>query len=333
MRVRVSAPSNIALIKYMGKTDTIDNRPANSSLSWTLESLRSTVEIEWDDRLTADEWSPLSEDAAMPLELSEFGRLKFLKHVSRIREEAGVRGFFHVRSANNFPSDCGIASSASSFAALTKAVYEILGSMDSSYRAPTLREQAEMSRRGSGSSCRSFFTPWSLWNREGVKPLELPVNRLLHQVVILNAQKKLVSSSEAHTRCLTSLLFKGRPERAEERLAEFLVALRRQDWERCYHICWAEFYDMHALFETAQPSFGYFHPDSIRVLARARDHWLTQKDGPIVTMDAGANVHFLWREDQDKMAVKFGNYLALKHRVLTSRPDGSLFDSGGESEF
>lgn len=328
MRVRTSAPSNIALIKYMGKTDTIDNRPANSSLSWTLESLRTTVEIEFDEALTKDEWAPLTEDSAAPLELSHAGQVKFLNHVQRIREDAKVKGYFRVRSANNFPSDCGIASSASSFAALTKGVYQILETMNANDRAPTISEQAEMSRRGSGSSCRSFFSPWSLWSRDGVKPLELPMTRMIHQVVILNSAKKDVSSSQAHIRCLTSLLFKGRPERAEERLADFLMAMRKQDWERAYHLAWAEFYDMHALFETSQPAFGYFHPDSLRVLALARDHWFTQKDGPLVTMDAGANVHFLWREDQEKLAVKFGNLLALKSRVLTSRLDGSLIDSG-----
>ncbi len=40
-----SAPSNIALIKYMGKVDTATNKPTNSSLSWTLNSLRSFVRI------------------------------------------------------------------------------------------------------------------------------------------------------------------------------------------------------------------------------------------------------------------------------------------------
>ena len=40
-----SAPSNIALIKYMGKTDEQDNRPTNRSLSYTLNHLRTTVEL------------------------------------------------------------------------------------------------------------------------------------------------------------------------------------------------------------------------------------------------------------------------------------------------
>lgn len=327
MKIRASAPSNIALIKYMGKTDSADNRPTNSSLSWTLENLRSTVEVEWNEAFVQDEWAPLLETGVPALDLSDKGRAKFLKHVARIREQVQKKGFFKIRSANNFPSDCGIASSASSFAALTQGIYQIYEAMDPSYRSPGVRDQAEMSRRGSGSSCRSFFSPWALWSREGVQALELPMQRLGHQVVILNAAKKDVSSSDAHIRCMTSLLFRGRVERAEERLRDFISAMRSQDWERAYHLSWAEFYDMHALFETAQPAFGYFHPDSVKVLALARDLWNTEKDGPLVTMDAGANVHFLWRENQEPLAERFGNTLSEFARVLTSSSKGSLLDS------
>lgn len=325
MKVVATAPSNIALIKYMGKTDTLDNLPANSSLSWTLESLRSTVEMEYDESLTADEWAPLGGEK---LELSETGRTKFLRHVARVKADAGVAGFFRVRSSNNFPSDCGIASSASSFAALTKACYQIFEALDEDYQAPSVREQAEMSRKGSGSSCRSFFAPWAMWTREGVRPLELPVQRMVHQVAILNTAKKEVSSSDAHKRCVTSLLFKGRPQRAEERLAEFLQALRKNDWERTFDIVWAEFQDMHALFETSQPAFGYWHPDSIKVLAQTREYWRAEKDGPLVTMDAGANVHLMWREDQAVKADAFAQELARDHRILSTAVDGTLKDSG-----
>ena len=40
------APSNIALIKYMGKKDENSNLPDNSSLSYTLNNLLSTVKLE-----------------------------------------------------------------------------------------------------------------------------------------------------------------------------------------------------------------------------------------------------------------------------------------------
>ena len=46
MKLRVRAPSNIALIKYMGKTDSTRNLPENPSLSMTLDRLCTYLEVE-----------------------------------------------------------------------------------------------------------------------------------------------------------------------------------------------------------------------------------------------------------------------------------------------
>ena len=64
---------------------------------------------------------------------------------------------------------------------------------------------------------------------------------------------------------------------------------------------------MHALFETSSPSFGYFEPQTLTLLNMAREYWLQNSDGPLVTMDAGPNVHLLWREDQQAHALDFFN--------------------------
>jgi diphosphomevalonate decarboxylase len=71
MKVEASAPSNIALIKYMGKTLATGNIPTNASLSYTLEHLRSFVTLE---SAGADSWQPL---AGLPeLKLSQAGQDK-----------------------------------------------------------------------------------------------------------------------------------------------------------------------------------------------------------------------------------------------------------------
>ena len=116
MSYTANAPSNIALIKYMGKVDTAENKPTNASVSMSLPHLLSHVEIEPIDE-AADRWEPLGEPS---IQLSEKGKTRFLNHLARIKSQFEVDQSFLVRSANNFPSDCGLASSASSFAALTK---------------------------------------------------------------------------------------------------------------------------------------------------------------------------------------------------------------------
>jgi diphosphomevalonate decarboxylase len=318
MKVQVSAPSNIALIKYMGKTDAGKNRPLNASLSWTLEGLRSDVEVEWHENLVSDRWEPFESGSA--LRLSEKGIAKFLNHVDRVRKELGRKEHFIIRSRNSFPSDAGIASSASSFAALTMGVVEAFSRLDPERPKVSLERQSELSRQGSGSSCRSFFSPWSLWSSEGAQPIDIEPRDLIHQVILVDSSIKLVSSSEAHVRCTTSALFANRKERAENRLNELVSGFRTQDWEKCFHLVWAEFWDMHALFETSNPPFGYLKSGTLNVLEQVQALWRTEKDGPLATLDAGPNVHLLWRSNQLLAAQDFSESLKGKYTVLTTLP-------------
>ncbi len=316
MKVRVSAPSNIALIKYMGKTNAAKNHPLNSSLSWTLEGLRSEVEIEWREDLEANLWEPM--ELGQSLHLTEPGIKKFLGHVDRLKTEFSRSECFIVRSRNSFPSDAGIASSASSFAALTRGVCQMFAKLDPNFKLPSTVTQSDLSRQGSGSSCRSFFGPWSLWSMEGAKSLELGASDLIHQVVLVDSSIKTVSSSQAHLRCTTSALFSGRKERAETRLNDLIASFKSQDWEKSFQISWAEFWDMHALFETSNPAFGYLKPGTLSVLEAVQSHWRTEKDGPVATLDAGPNVHLLWRANQLIAAQDFAVGLKGKYAVLTT---------------
>lgn len=313
------APSNIALIKYMGKIENGGNRPTNSSLSYSLDHLRTRVELSLrEDGHVDDCWAPLVGDGWQPLVLSSKGQERFLKHLQMIKSEFGFAGGFVVRSANNFPSDCGLASSASSFAALTsagvKAICEMQGKLP-----PTREEISSLSRKGSGSSCRSLFDGFSVWRDEGAEKIELGLGKLWHQVIVVDDSLKAVSSSEAHRRVAASDLFMGRVERAEVRLKKLIASLREKEWRQSFEICWQEFWDMHALFETSYPPFGYMRSGSLDVLNFIREQvWGVSGDGPLVTMDAGANVHLLYREDQFELAQETGRKLGQKWQVISN---------------
>ena len=298
------APSNIALIKYMGKVKGGErNRPTNSSLSLTLSHLRSRVEIS-ESPTDYDEWQSIEGQAPwIPTQLSDRGRKRYLAHFEFLKQKMGITGRYLVRSANNFPSDCGIASSASSFAALTLATYE-LAKVQNPKCDMKLAQLAELSRIGSGSSIRSFLSPFVLWNEQGISTIEMPYQDLLHKVVLVDRAKKAIGSSDAHERVTTSLLFEGRPARAEKRLNSLVAAMQSKNWSEAFQICWAEFWDMHALFATSQPAFYYMSERSQRVLDIVFQYWEEQKDGPLVTMDAGPNVHLIFRADQKDDWVK-----------------------------
>lgn len=287
-----TAPANIALIKYMGKTSYTENIPAHASLSWTLNHLFSTVKL-IPQTQPEDTWQPIENNPHS--DISPFGRQRFLKHLHYLKFQFHIREGFKVQSQNNFPAEAGLASSASSFAALTKAFAKALKCIKG--QTLTSEECAHLSRKGSGSSCRSFFSG-CLWKPNGqLSPIAFPQN-WKHVVVLVSNTQKKISSPEAHKRVLTSPLYKGRPERAEGRLQDFMTQLQKGDWTGSYHTLKAEFWDMMGLFHTSFPSFSYLKPASIKVLDMVDQLWTENNDGPLVTMDAGPHVHLIWREDQ-----------------------------------
>ena len=297
MWVEASAPSNIALIKYMGKMDPILNKPCNTSLSYTLNHLRTFVRIKPESSLKTDTWSALIKPDLRPIALSHKGQEKFLHFFTKLKKEFHINSYFNIESANNFPSDCGLASSASSFAALTKVTYD-WSVLNNNQTKKSVQSLALISKQGSGSSCRSFYSPWAVWSDEDVKPIEFSISNLKHQVILCDESVKSISSSQAHSLVLTSDLFQGRPHRAESRYIELVQALKNNNWKSAFEICWNEFWDMHNLFHTAKPAFMYMNAGSQAVLQKILQMWQQSGDGPIVTMDAGSNIHLLYRPDQ-----------------------------------
>lgn len=314
-QVTVSAPSNIALIKYMGKIEGSGNKPTNGSLSYTLENLRTYVRLT-EVEGAQDQWKPLVREDLQKIELSEKGQQRFIKHLQNLKDKWGVKQSFLIESANNFPSDCGLASSASSFAALTLAAAEMFQQINPQPWGTDKKYLSELSRQGSGSSCRSLFTPWALWQHEYAEPMAFEVKNLHHMVVIVEDSKKEVSSSEAHKLVTTSPRFTGRPERAELRLKDLSMALQFNDWHIARQIVWDEFIDMHRLFETSTPSFTYMNDGSKKVLEDCQAFWNKWQDGPLVTMDAGANVHLLFRHDQKKQFAQYREHFEKDFKVM-----------------
>lgn len=315
------APSNVALIKYAGKKDT-SNLPLNSSFSYTLDHLVTKVRITKIDK-QEDCWEPLDEKDFFFLELSNPAIERFLNFFRVLKEAFQIQGCYLIQSANNFPASAGAASSASSFCALTRATHQMALSCSSA------SEQVEsfttsclsiLSRQGSGSSCRSFFGPWALWSKEqeGARPIALPFSHLIHQLILPDSKSKKVSSSEGHSRVLQSSFFEGRIERAENRLSALLSALNEQNWRKCFEITWEEFQDLHQLYETSQPPIFYRTEKSYNILNTIKTFWEKEKDGPLVTMDAGSSVHLLYRPDQKQMAFKIFNPLSSQYKVLSS---------------
>lgn len=136
------AHSNIALIKYWGKRDVTLNLPAAGSISMTLGGLNTRTTVLFDEALRSDElW--LNGQRVDDPKMSTF--------LDRVRRMAGRADFARVKTANDFPTAAGLASSASGFAALALAATRAAGlSLEP-------HELSILARLGSGSAARSIF--------------------------------------------------------------------------------------------------------------------------------------------------------------------------------
>lgn len=341
-RILVKAPSNIALVKYMGKLPGGVNVPANPSVSMTLSSLATYLEIRV---LPASGFSrkwipgvPSGGKGESP-KLEAAGLEKFQAHFDRclarlpeILEKVSLAavlpttGAIEIRSANTFPHAAGIASSASSFAALTlacagllardRSAFESKFKVDGAFRA----ELARLSREGSGSSCRSFDGPYVAWEGEAVQVLKSGLPPLSDLVIVISSGQKKVGSSEAHARVRTSPYWEGRVARAQTRFRKIGQAIQTGKFQELSEIADADFRDMHQLFETAEPPFSYFEDGTTRVLDFIEE--TATPSEVIVTMDAGPNVHVLVPQAEEThwkrtLALQFPEYPILVDREGT----------------
>jgi len=321
------APSNIAFIKYMGKADQANNIPSNPSLSFTLNDLCSYVEV----RKVKNMKTGVSFVKELPNinvinnaaqlyrpQLSNVEIKRFTHHIDKVKEKSldvlesfhlghESEGFLEIRSANTFPLGAGIASSASSFAALTLSlVYTFCSNKEKFLKVYendlNFRNLiAQISRLGSGSSCRSFFGPWVKWVGEDVFPVKHDFPNLAHFVLLVNKDPKKVSSSQAHQLVKTSPFYQTRLLNMPEKLKQIEDYLKAGDIKNVSAVAWAEFMEMHSLFHTSNQSFSYWKPETLEVLSWIHPSVGVDQSSPIVTMDAGANIHFFIRNEMKEL--------------------------------
>ena len=286
------APPNIALVKYWGVRDPAAALPYNSSLSVTLERFRSRTTVRFDADLEQDR---VVLNGAVATAGVRDGVVRFL---DRVRALAGRSDFADVRSANNFPTASGLASSASGFAALAGAASTAAGLALSS------RDLSRLARFGSGSASRSVFGGFVEW-RAGTRadgrdcyarPLYGPRHwpALVDLVVLVAGApvKELRSADAMQLTVRTSPAYARRQQEVPVRLRKMRRAIGRRDAARLFPLIMEECDSFREVCETTRPSLDYLTATSRAVLGEVRA--LNREAGRSVaayTHDAGAHVH------------------------------------------
>ncbi|RMG76165.1 MAG: diphosphomevalonate decarboxylase [Chloroflexi bacterium] len=283
--ITARANSNIAFIKYWGNLDDNLRIPANPSISMNLDGIHTTTSVRWDDRLASDKLVlNQTETTGQALE-------RVSQHLDIIRQRAGIHTYAEVISSNNFPMGAGIASSASSFAALTVAAATAAGLTLSE------RELTTIARLGSGSASRSIPTGFVQWHQgtdhesSYAESITEPDHWDLRDVIaVVSHAHKEVGSRQGHTTANTSDLQAARVAGATKRLEVVKQAILNRDFATFADVVEYDSNLMHAVMMTSRPPLFYWQPATLTVMEKVRQ-W--RQDGLEVcyTLDAGPNIH------------------------------------------
>ena len=154
------APSNIALIKYWGKTT--PQIPKNPSLSFTLSYSVTQTQVVFEPASPgAFDFNFYFEGVAKP----DF-KPKLQTFFKRIESYIPwIQGYqLTIKSHNTFPHSSGIASSASAMAALAMCLMDLEQKLVPDLEPEFFHQKASfLARLGSGSAARSIQGPVTLW--------------------------------------------------------------------------------------------------------------------------------------------------------------------------
>lgn len=280
MQATAIAQPNIALIKYWGKRDVERNLPAVGSISITLRELFTRMRVEFDDTAPQD-----------VLTVNGIQDEKMLPRLSACLDRvAGPnRPRASIESTCNFPIAAGLASSASSFAALT-----VAGAAASGEKLE--REQlASLAGQASGSAARSLYGGFvELRNTD--QDIEVATIRdagdwpLSVVVAITESGPKHVGSTEAmEISRKTSPFYSQWIEHQDEDLNTAREAILRRDFEQLAEIAEHNCLKMHSVMWASRPPVVYWNSATMRCLQTIRK---LQGDGVGVffTIDAGPQV-------------------------------------------
>ena len=323
------APSNIAFVKYWGVRDAALTLPYNELISMNLDACSTTTSVTFDDALEVDqvtiEWfnQPSRPTTGRPYE-------RAVAQLDRVRAEAGITAHAIVKSANNFPADAGIASSAAGFAALTRAAVAAAG-LDLDERALSILTRLS----GSGSACRSIPDGFVHWINDGTNAGSYAVSvappdewALADVVAVVDAGIKRVTSADNHRLAAASPYFAARQQELPERIEQTLRAIRERDLALLGQICEADAVSLHVVAMTSQPPTFYWNGGTMAVM-HALHRWREEGLMAYFTMDAGANVHVICAAaDRDEVARRLRDLPEVQWTIVNGPARGAHLIDG-----
>ncbi len=302
------APSNIALIKYWGKKG--NQKPSNPSISFLLSKCFTKTKIKFSPtKSKKDPWFIFKLDGKIKLDFYkkiEIFLERILPYVPAIK-----RHNLKIDSSNSFPHSSGIASSASSMAAMALCITDWERQINSKMTEGMFKMKASfLARLGSGSGSRSIYGPIASWGktshlRESSDSYAIPFQKKTHKIfdgfydtiILIDNNPKKISSTQGHKLMDDHPFAKDRFFQANQNFKEIQESLVTGDIEKFIKIVESEALILHALMMTSSPPYKLFKPKTIEVIEIIKNYRHSTKTPICFTLDAGPNIHLLYPKD------------------------------------
>jgi diphosphomevalonate decarboxylase len=304
-------PSNIALIKYWGKSN--PQIPKNASISFTLKNCHTVTSI---DFVRKEKSSQVDFDLFFEGKQKDEFKPKIAEFFKRIQEYCPYIFEYEmtISSENSFPQSSGIASSASGLSAIAMCLMSFEAALNSNLTQEFINKKASfLARLGSGSASRSIEGPLVVWGEHqeiegssdlfGVKfPYKVHANFENYKDAILLVDKgeKQVSSTIGHNLMIDHAYAENRFKQANENLAKMSKILQNGDVKAFISLVESEALTLHAMMLTSIPYFILMKPNTLEVINKVWQYRQENNSNLCFTLDAGANVHLLYPESEEK---------------------------------
>jgi len=318
-----SAPSNIALVKYWGKKE--NQIPANPSISFTLNNCKTITKLAFVKRGISTALDVTSSDFSFDLlfegKPKEDFKPKIQKFFERIEIYCPYLKDYHftIDTENTFPHSSGIASSASGMAALAMNIMSLEKALNPAMTEDYFYQKASfLARLGSGSACRSVKGSVVVWGNHveindssdlfGVEfPSQLHANFKNYQDTILLVDKgeKQVSSTIGHDLMHNHPFAEQRFAQAHQNLSAIKTVLENGNLAEFIKIVESEALTLHAMMITSLPYFILMKPNTLEIINKIWKFRNETKTPVCFTLDAGANVHVLYPENNRENVLQF----------------------------
>ena len=306
-------PSNIALVKYWGKSN--PQIPKNTSISFTLNHCHTITKIDFTKK---DKSSIADFELFFEGKQKEEFKPKIADFFKRIQEYCPYILYYKmiINSKNSFPHSSGIASSASGLSAIARCIMSLENEINQGLSAQFINKKASfLARLGSGSASRSIEGPLVVWGNhpeiEGSSDLfgvqfpyaTHPIFKNYQDTILLvDKGEKQVSSTIGHNLMHNHPYAENRFQQANENLGKMSTILQNGDIKNFINLVESEALTLHAMMLTSNPYFILMKPNTLEIINKIWQYRKEQKSNICFTLDAGANVHVLYPlEEKEKV--------------------------------